>query len=135
VPDGGLVVTDLSLEVPLVQDHLSKRRAEALLERLAESPESGYQCYIRSELSLADLEPRRMSLLTSRILASIDFASVQGRRNNNFRYLHDRLGHLNRLHIDPMHIDGPMCYPLLIDAEGLRAFLIAKRVFVATYWP
>lgn len=135
VPDGGLIVTALPLEVPGVQDRLSRQRVEAQLERLAESPESGYQSYVRSESSLADLEPRRMSLLTSRILASVDFASAQGRRNDNFRHLHERLGHLNRLYLDPVRIDGPMCYPLLIDAEGLRAFLIASRVFVATYWP
>lgn len=135
VSDGGLVVTDLPLEAPAEQDQQSKQRAEALLERLAESPESGYQGYQRSELSLSDLAPRRMSQLTSRILASVDFASVRGRRNDNFRYLHERLGHLNRLALDPIHIDGPLCYPLLIDAEGLRAFLISKRIFVATYWP
>ncbi|MCC2961426.1 hypothetical protein LK540_13435 [Massilia sp. IC2-278] len=135
VPDGGLVVTDLPLEAPAVQDQLSRQRVEAQLERLAVSPESGYQSYVRSEASLADLEPRRMSLLTGRILATVDFASVRERRNRNFRYLHERLGHLNRLALDPARIDGPLCYPLLVDAEGLRAALIAQRVFVATYWP
>ena len=135
VPDGGLVVTDLPLEVPREQDRLSKERAEALLERLAVSPESGYSSYVQGESSLAELAPRRMSQLTSRILASVDFASVRARRNRNFRYLHERLGHLNRLALDPERMDGPMCYPLLIEAEGLRAALIAQRVFVATYWP
>ena len=135
VPDGGLIVTDLPLEAPPVQDQLSGQRAEALLERLAASPESGYQTYVRGEVSLADMEPRRMSQLTSRILASVDFAAVRERRNRNFRYLHGRLAHLNRLALDPARIDGPMCYPLLVDAEGLRAWLISQRIFVATYWP
>jgi len=135
VPDGGLIVTDLPLEAPPVQDQLSRQRAEALLERLAASPESGYQAYVRGEASLADMEPRQMSQLTARILASVDFAAVRERRNRNFRYLHGRLGHLNRLALDPARIDGPMCYPLLIEAEGLRAWLIAQRIFVATYWP
>lgn len=135
VPDGGLIVTDLPLEVPGIQDQLSKQRAQALLERLAVSPESGYQSYVQGESSLTDLEPRQMSLLTSRILASVDFASVRDRRNRNFRYLHARLGHVNRLALDPERIDAPLCYPLLIEAEGLRALLISERVFVATYWP
>lgn len=135
VPDGGLIVTDLPLEAPAVQDHLSRQRAQAQLERLAVSPESGYPSYVQGEASLADLEPRRMSQLTARILASVDFASVRERRNRNFRYLHARLGHLNRLALDPARIDGPMCYPLLLEAEGLRAALISQRIFVATYWP
>jgi hypothetical protein len=134
VPDGGLLITTCSVPPPASFDRQSKRRAEYLIERLSDGPEAGYSFYQRAEESLEELEPQRMSLLTDRILGSIDLQATKSARNRNFALLHQRLGHKNKCSIDLGRIDGALCYPLLVDSMTLRERLIAERIFVPTYW-
>jgi hypothetical protein len=134
LPDGGLLITACPVPVPEAFDNQSKLRTEHLIARLAAGPEAGYAAYQRAEQSLEALEPKRMSRLTDRILASIDLAAAQSARKRNFALLHEMLGRWNTLPIDPAQIDGPLCYPLVVDCPTLRQALIAERVFVATYW-
>jgi hypothetical protein len=134
VSDGGLLVTAFPVPLPQSFDSQSKRRAEYLIERLSDGPEAGYACYQRAEASLEQLEPQRMSPLTDRILASIDMEATKSARNRNFALLHQRLGRWNKCSIDPDHIDGALCYPLLVDSPTLKERLIAEKIFVATYW-
>lgn len=135
VSDGGLLVTGLPVVMPLVIDGGAVGRSTHLLKRLADSAESGYAAYQQAEQSLVEFEPQQMSPLTRRILNSVDFEEVRIRRNRNFHFLHERLGRINKLLIDPLSIDGPMCYPFFIAQSGIRERLINERVFVATYWP
>ena len=37
-----------------------------------------------------------------------------------------------KLRTDKIH--GPMIYPLLVNKNGLRQFLISNNIFVAQYW-
>jgi hypothetical protein len=134
VPDGGLLISTSAVAIPTTVDETSKQRSGYLIERLAESAEAGYTSYQHAEQSLEDLEPRQMSRLTSRMLASIDFERAKAIRNENFKALHEKLGGWNKFPIDMAQVDGPMCYPLFIDLPGLRERLIASRIFVATYW-
>jgi len=135
VPDGGLLVTDLPVPEPTDVDQESLSRSIHLLKRIDDSPEAGYEDYRHAEESLNDLRPRRMSRLTERLLSGIDYQRVRCRRNENFLFLHERLGHLNDLDIDLSIIDGPLCYPLYADIPKIREQLIAHRIFVPTYWP
>jgi hypothetical protein len=133
--DGGLLVTKLSMHTPVEIDITSAERTTHLIKRLALSPESGYADYQTAEKSLEDFSPKQMSHLTETILASIDTNQVREIRNSNFRELHQHLKHLNRLNIDLATIDGPLCYPLLLDSIDCRPTLLSHRIFVATYWP
>src|SRR5439155_13727702 len=103
--------------------------------RLDDSPEAGYHDFKRAEESLCITDPLKMSRLSERMLSAIDYGAIRRRRSDNFRFLHERLGYLNKLELNYSRIDGPLCYPLLIDNPTLRARLLADRVFVATYWP
>lgn len=134
IPDGGLLITDLPVGTPSAIERGSAERAKYLLKRLADSPESGYADYQRAEHSLSKFEPRQMSPLTRRMLESVDFEGVRKRRNDNFGCLHRVLGSLNQLKINPSDVDGPLCYPFLVDQPGIRERLISERIFVATYW-
>lgn len=134
VPDGGWLISSLSLEEPAVVDDGSYERALPLLKRAAFSPEEAYAGHHSAEQTLFHQGPRRMSALTRRILSSIDYDSVRRARNRNFAYLHARLGRHNLLQIDPVEADGPMCYPLLMESAGLRECLIRKKIYVPTYW-
>jgi hypothetical protein len=135
VPDGGLLDTVLQVSKPEERDADSVERCMPLLKRLDVTPEAGYADFRRAEEMLLDTTPRRMSGLSERLFASIDHDMVRQRRNANFEFLHRRLGHLNRLEIDPSGVDGPLCYPLLVDIPLLHERFWRERVFVASYWP
>jgi hypothetical protein len=134
IPDGGLLVTNLPVVMPSKIDNGSLGRSTHLLKRLADSAESGYMDYQQADASLQDIEPLRMSYLTQNLLSSVNFQKIRKKRNDNFLFLHNQLGKLNKLIIDVSSVDGPLCYPFVIDQSGIRERLIAKRIFVPTYW-
>ncbi|MGZ4962766.1 MAG: hypothetical protein ACXWC8_09450, partial [Limisphaerales bacterium] len=134
VPDGGLLVSTYKVPPALIWDADSKQRFGHLVERLAQGAEAGYESFQRAEQTLEELEPRRMSRLTTRVLGSIDLVRTKGIRHENFETLHEKLGRWNQFPIALATPDVPMCYPFLNDLPGLREHLIASRIFVATYW-
>ena len=135
VPDGGLIVSKLPVEVPKRQDVDSFQRMSHLLWRLGDSPEAGYADFQRAERSLKDIEPKQMSQLTRRILSSIDYGHASNKRRENLSFLHDRLGGRNILAMDFSCVVAPLCYPFLSTDPGLRERLATNRIFVPTYWP
>jgi hypothetical protein len=135
IPDGGLLYTSLSVIESNEIDVGSSTRCSHLLKRLDGAPETGYHDFKIAEQSLCDMQPRRLSLLTDRLLESIDYEACKKQRNNNFNFLHDQLKHLNNLDLHMLHIAGPMCYPLLVDDAAVREILLANRIYIPTYWP
>lgn len=137
VPDGGLLVTSLPMLEPEGIDKNSIYRGEHLLKRLAGEPEDGYVAYQKSEESLNDIKPMRMSVLTERLLSSIDYHAIRQRRVENFEILDSLLSSSNTLSIPKGQIQGPLIYPYIPveDAKQLKSMLIENRCFVATYWP
>lgn len=135
VPDGGLLFTQLDIDLPKTVDEGSEKRMRHLIARLGGTAESGYADYQLAEVSLNKLKPKRMSLLTERIFGAIDFEAARIQRNKNFHTLHKILSRSNRLGVDLEAVDGPMCYPYFSDNHSLRATLISERIFIPTYWP
>jgi hypothetical protein len=134
IPDGGLLVTQIPIKKPTKIDEKSISRCMHLLQRLDSTPESGYEAFKLADISLNDIQPRKMSNLTSRILMSIDYESIRKKRNANFHLLHEKFEPINALKINIKSVNAPMCYPLLIDDTTVRQRLLENRVFVATYW-
>lgn len=135
IPDGGLLYTSLSVMEPNEIDVGSPTRCAHLLLRLNGAPETGYHDFKIAEQSLCDMQPRGLSLLTDRLLNSIDYEACKNQRNDNFHFLHEQLKNLNNLDLHMLHIAGPMCYPLLVDDAVVREILLANRIYVPTYWP
>lgn len=135
IPDGGLLISQLVKSEPQGIDDGSVSRSAYLLMRHDGSAETGYASYKRAEESLEDMKPRRMSRLTERLFGAIDFEAARLRRNENFKYLHERLRRFNRLAIDPLEVNGPLCYPLLFEQSGARERLRKERIFLPVYWP
>lgn len=135
VPDGGLLVTNLSISAPEEIDNGSVQRSLHLLKRLAGTPESGYADYQAAEKMLEDIEPRKMSILTERILSSVDYEMVRLKRNINFNILHGEFREVNELKFSAQDIDGPLCYPLLLKGKKLHLELVKRRMYIAKYWP
>jgi hypothetical protein len=134
VPDGGLLISQVPISPPEIQDTGSFERVSHLMQRLGNFPEAGYADFQRAEESLTDCEPKKMSKLTERILSSINFEGVGKKRRENFLFLHERLGKDNQLALDHLHFTAPLCYPFLTNNSGLRGRLQRNRIFVATYW-
>lgn len=134
IPDGGLLVTGYPVMYPDVQDNSSEDRMKHLIHRLALPPESGYENYQKAENSLLDIEPKRMSALTDRLLGSIQYDTIKRQRLKNFLFLHEHLGTTNHLNID-INNSTPLCYHYLPKNPIKREALIKNKIYTATYWP
>jgi len=135
VSDGAYLYTNVELNVELEQD-ISWNRCTHLLKRLDTGPESGYMDFKAMDMALNNQPIKKMSNLTSAILAQIDYECVRQCRNENFTFLHQHLDSMNRLRINRKQINGPLAYPFWHkDGENIRNFLIENKVYVPTYWP
>ncbi|MEX3808784.1 hypothetical protein AB3X96_00725 [Paraburkholderia sp. BR13439] len=135
VPDGGLLVTQKAIDLPEAIDEASLLRCSHLLTRLGRDAEAGYANYAVAEESLKEQEPLRMSALTERLLASIDYDSVRSQRVENFAFLHEKLQRYNRFTFRHDGQSVPLCYPFFDAPAGLREALRAQRIYTPTYWP
>jgi hypothetical protein len=133
VPDGGYVYTSAKINDIFERDK-SYGRLDHLLRRIDCDATSSYKLFLRNEELLSNQPIKRMSVLTERILASIDYQDVLYKRKRNFVILHEKLSKMNELNVDSNEIAAPMVYPLLVSKEGLRDYLIKNRIYVATYW-
>lgn len=136
LPDGGVAVMGARgpLPEPEEQDR-SLPEASFLLEWLEHGPEGASIACERNEERLRNTPLRRMSRLTERLICGIDYERARLRRMENFRFLHERLGALNRLPVDLDSVSGPFCYPFWTAFPELRNALIDERILVPLLWP
>jgi len=134
VSDGAYLSTNCLLEGELPTE-ISWNRSEYLVRRLENDANDGYPGFLQNEKYLCGQEIKLMSNFTYRLLLGINYQSVKIRRNQNFQYLHLKLGAKNLLTNINIEIDGPMIYPLLVENGDIRTELINQKIFVATYWP
>ena len=133
IPDGGLIFTSQKIQPPNLQDTDSVFRMEHLITRLAISAEAGYASYKVAEASLDNHTPKIMSRLTSKLLKSIDYETIQEKRINTFLKLSDFFQEENQLNID-LNTTTPLCYPLLSDKRINRDIFSKNKIFFPTYW-
>ena len=134
VPDGAYLYTEATLDKELPQD-ISVDRMSHLLKRLENGAESGFADYQKQEEELCEQSIKKMSMLTERILKSIDYEMVKQQRRDNYLLLHNSLRETNGLSLE---IDNaiPMVYPYLTEkGDSLRRLLQRQRIYIATYWP
>jgi hypothetical protein len=134
VPDGAYLYTTGAKRLKLAAD-ISVDRFTHLIKEVDLGIESGYSDYVRNNDVLIDNEIKEMSKLTQKLLAGIDYAHCAAKRKENFAFLHSQLAADNLLKISFSSDDTPMVYPLLINQADLKAQLIKRKIFVATYWP
>lgn len=134
VPDGAYLYTESNTRLSLESD-ISAYRCSHLIKSIDLSIEIGYHDYLKNNIALGNSAIKKMSVLSRRMLRGIDYEACRRARNENFQHLHAAFSEINELTIALKDIDGPMVYPLLLSKKGLRADLIAKKIFVASYWP
>lgn len=134
VADGAYLYCSQPLEMEIEQDQ-SWERMEYLLKRIDISAEAAYSDF-RAQSELLKNNPiKRMSRLTARIMASIDYPAVAERRRSNFKQLNEALGDINGIKWRLTDAAVPMVYPFLTDDPSLRQRLIGNKIYVAQYWP
>ncbi len=133
VPDGGVAVS-AGRAMPVVGAEESAERAVFLLECAANGVEAAAEACERNEARLHGAPMRAMSRLSQFLLKGIDFKELARRRRENFFFLHERLGHLNRLNIDMASIAVPYCYPFWTSFPALRDALIDRRILFPVLW-
>ena len=140
VPDGGMAVSPLDLNVRMLLDNEAGGYSSHLLLREEGMVAEGYEHFKRNDSALRNLPLTKMSKLTRRILLSLDYEQIIEVRRDNFHYLHsalaDQNGFLRLLQRRGMESFAcPMVYPFYTEDVTLRSRLIENKVFVAQYWP
>lgn len=134
LPDGGLLIfKEPQEQKEVIERDTSFGRMEHLLKRHDLNSSAGYEHFKSNERDVGNLPIRKMSKLTEALMQNINYNKVQEIRNRNFRYLHDKIGSLNKL---ALNCDNtcPMIYPLFLRRKGVREMLISSKIFVAKYW-
>lgn len=138
VPDGGYLYTyDNSRLNTKLEQSFSYNRCSHLLKRIDLSAEEGYAEFKRNDKKLSNDHIKMMSNLTKRILSSIDYNYVNGKRNKNFKLFHNQFKDINILNLDSIVTSNisPLIYPLLLNKPKLRESLISEKIYIPQYWP
>lgn len=134
VPDGGYASTDATLNEKIKQDVSMDRMKHILGRYEGVSASQFYDDFKTSEATFKDIELKYMSKLTQNILNAIDYECVRKKREENFLYLHNKLGRINKLSLSvPV---GPYAYPFYCaNGMEIKKKLAERKIFVATLWP
>lgn len=135
VPDGAYLYTETLLDQELEQD-TSINRFEHLIGRVETNAKSYYSKFKESDNSLKNQPIKTMSIITQKILDSLNYKKIANVRRQNFEFFENILKESNMLNFDLSKDSVPMIYPYFVD-EGyrLKNKLIEENIFVATYWP
>ena len=132
VADGAVLYTDKTIEVE--QQDESFRRMNFLLGRYERTASEFYPEYAANNDFFENEPIKRMSKLTENLLHGIDYEFVRQRRTENFTFLHDRLGKINKLALTVPN--GAFMYPLYLENGAIiRKALQKEKIYIPTLWP
>lgn len=128
VPDGAVLYSSAVLNEPLVQD-ISYDRMLFLLGRYEKTASEFYAQYVENNHLFSNEPIKVMSKLTRNLLCGLNYDFIRKRRTNNFIFLNERLGKLNRLHLKVP--EGAFMYPLYIeDGYEIRKRLQEQKIYI-----
>ena len=134
IADGSYLYTNKTIESEFEVD-TSHNRFEHLLRRVDVSAEDGYSYFVDNDKSLSNLPILKMSILTQRILESINYEKVAIIRRRNYKYLDNALKKINGINVGLESQQVPMVYPFYSNKSSLRSILNKNRIYTAQYWP
>lgn len=134
VPDGAYLYID-NYKGEIFQTYNPINSLNYLVGRLTFDAESFYSDFQKSEKNLCNLDIHNMSILSDKILRSLDYYAIIQKRRFNYMYLFRHLDSLNKLHFDISFTDDvPMAYPFWNNIADLKNKLQAKRIYIPRYW-
>ena len=135
VPDGAYLYCDNKIGYELEKD-ISIERFTHLIGRIEMGAEKYYKDFMQNDDNLINQPIKEMSNITNRLLCNINYDEVKRARQNNFKYLQEKLKYINEIDTNINEFQIPMCYPLLIEnGKYIKKSLITKKIFVPTFWP
>ncbi len=136
VPDGGIAISEATLSAGWLPEARSYDRCGALLARAEEDIPTGYKLFKANDQRFREDGIARMSMISEKILQSINHENIIRSRRRNFEYLHSALKGCNRLSLPETDtFSCPLVYPFYTDNPEMRRILIENEIFVAQYWP
>lgn len=133
VSDGAYLSTDVKIKDNLEVDS-SKDRMTHILGRYEGMASEYYNDFQNNDKAFKSEPLKHMSKLTHNILGAIDYERVRKIRNENYEYLHGKLGMYNKIKLIPP--DGAFSYPLYIkNGIEVKKELAKKKIYVPTLWP
>lgn len=136
IPDSGIAYINNHFDLNSFEIDESCKRFSHLLIRHENGATAGYSSFKEKSGLLKNQPIKQISILTRKLLSSIDFNIVRAKRIENFNYLHSHLRCTNLLNIDSFNdFACPMVYPYYTNDNTLKSKLIENKIFVATYWP
>jgi len=133
VPDGAVLYSSAALNEPLVQD-ISYDRMLFLLGRYEKTASEFYAQYVENNHLFSNEPIKIMSKLTRNLLCGLNYDFIRKRRTNNFIFLNERLGKLNKLHLEVP--EGAFMYPLYIEnGYEIRKRLQEQKIYIPLLWP
>lgn len=133
VADGAILYTDKKLRRSIPQDE-SFKRMNFLLGRFERTASEFYSEYVDNNHLFEKEVIKTMSKLTENLLHGINYGAVMNIRTENFAYLHQKLGNLNKLKLTIPN--GAFMYPLYIEnGVGIRSLLQKEKIYIPTLWP
>lgn len=104
-----------------------------LLKQVESGTNGAYEDYLLHEQRIENELLEGMSLLSQRILESIDYDETARKRQANYKYIEKHLNKYNELHFT-INTQVPMIYPLLIKSKTLRTYLVQHKIYVSQWW-
>lgn len=112
---------------------ISWERCKHLLKSIETGTNSAYQESLESENQIG-YTVKEMSLLTKRIMQSIDYVDVREKRIRNFKFVHEHLHDINEMKISMQEYNVPMIYPLVVSNAEIRYRLIEEKIYIPQWW-
>lgn len=131
--DGGVACAPFPLVLPEDEDR-SAGRSLGMLQRLELGAVGAVRAVDEAERELS-VPVRRMSPLTRRLIAGIDWRASEKKRVAHYMFLHAALKDLNRLDLPDDPPSAPFCYPLVSGVPGLRDALVEAGIALPLFWP
>jgi hypothetical protein len=132
VNDGAYLIKNFISSFDQLEVGQSTTYARHLIDQIESGTNSGYLASVQNEDRLRG-NYKKMSRLTEKILATIDYADIKIRRRENFLTYHKTLKHLNSFPIN-LNSDTHFYYPFLFEQESLRGELIRNKVYNPQWW-
>lgn len=132
--DGSYLVWKNSIRInEQYEKDISWERSKYLLKSIEIGTNGAYQDSLESENEIG-YTVKEMSVLTQKIMNSIDYDYVREIRRRNFMMLHAHLQHINEMNITIQEYNVPMIYPLMISKTEIRPKLIEEKIYIPQWW-
>lgn len=136
VNDGAYLISSTFVKKePKLMNSCSDTTFSFLVSAINNGTNAAYQKNLENEKRIASEGTCYMSPVTKAIMSSIDYENSKTLRIKNFSTLHKKLRQMNELsYIISDDAHDCMVYPLLIQDNDLRDFLIENKIYIPQWW-